>query len=125
MTQLPPLNNKIKRRSPLEREMEWLLTINGITGWKTEVQFAPSRKYRADFCWPSEKIILEIEGGIWGNAKRGRHVRAQGYESDVHKYNLAICLGFLVLRATANMIHKNPQSIIEQLQTCLERRKAN
>jgi len=62
-----------------------------------EYRFNPSRQYRADFCWPAQMLILEIEGGTW---TKGRHVRPQGFQNDIHKYNSAVLLGYRVLRAT-------------------------
>jgi very-short-patch-repair endonuclease len=59
------------------------------------------RNYRADFAWPEEKILAEIEGGTWSN---GRHNRALGFEQDCEKYNIAGLLGYRVFRFTTGMV---------------------
>ena len=62
-----------------------------------EYRFNPKRRWRADFAVPEEKILIEIEGGLW---KYGRHNRTTGYTKDMEKYNSAQILGFKVLRYT-------------------------
>jgi very-short-patch-repair endonuclease len=60
-----------------------------------EFRFHPSRKWRADFCLPSAKIIIEIDGGLFSG---GRHTRGAGAVGDMEKLNAAACLGYRVLR---------------------------
>lgn len=60
-----------------------------------EYTFHPLRRWRADYCWPVRKVIVEIEGGIW---TQGRHTRGAGFLADMAKYNAAALLGFAVLR---------------------------
>lgn len=66
-----------------------------------EYKFHPTRQWRADFCWLEEKLIVEVEGGIY---TQGRHVRGKGYEADCEKYNHAVILGFKLLRVTSKHI---------------------
>ena len=63
-----------------------------------EYVFAPPRKFRADFCWIEQRIILEVEGGTW---VQGRHSRG---EADHVKYNLAASLGYRVFRTTPQKV---------------------
>jgi len=70
----------------------------GIPEPTAEYVFAPPRKFRADFCWIPQQIILEIEGGTW---IQGRHSRG---ESDHEKYNLAASLGYRVFRTTPQKV---------------------
>ena len=65
---------------------------------EAEFKFVPDRKFRADFCWPEEKVILEVEGGTW---VQGRHSRG---EADHEKYNLAAAMGYLVFRTTPQKV---------------------
>ncbi len=68
---------------------------------KREYVFAEGRKYRADFAWPGQKILVEIEGGTWIN---GRHNRGSSVEADYRKYNLAASQEWLVFRFSTYMI---------------------
>lgn len=62
-----------------------------------EYRFHPDRKWRMDYAWPSEKLALEVEGGVWTG---GRHTRPQGFLGDMEKYNAAASMGWRILRAT-------------------------
>ena len=61
------------------------------------------RKFRFDFAWPEQKLAVEIEGGIWSG---GAHVRGAHFESDAAKYNLAVKLGWRVLRYSTGMVER-------------------
>jgi very-short-patch-repair endonuclease len=60
-----------------------------------EHKFHPVRKWRIDFAWPSRKLAVEIEGGIW---TQGRHTRGAGVRADMEKYNALASLGWTLLR---------------------------
>lgn len=66
-----------------------------------EYKFHPLRKWRADYCWPIHKVIVEIEGGAWS---QGRHTRGSGFIADMAKYNAAALLGYAVLRYTPQQL---------------------
>jgi hypothetical protein len=68
-----------------------------------EYRFAPPRMFRFDVAWPEVKIAVEQEGGVWVG---GRHVRGRGYLSDLEKYNLAVLLGWRVLRYSPDQMRK-------------------
>lgn len=62
-----------------------------------EHRFAPPRRWRFDWCWMAEKVVLEVEGAVWAN---GRHTRGSGFLKDMEKYNAATLAGWRVLRTT-------------------------
>lgn len=77
------------------------------TGWKD---------WQADFCWPTHKLIVELEGGtLPNNEKRGRHVRHEGYKNDCLKYNAAQRLGYVVLRYTSDIVMDDFWSILDDI----------
>lgn len=62
-------------------------------------------RHRADFAYPGFRILIECEGGIFGEGEEaGRHNRGKGYSDDCWKYNLAQILGWMVLRFTPDQI---------------------
>lgn len=65
-----------------------------------EWQFS-KRKFRFDFAWPTHKLAVEIEGGIW---RGGRHSTGTGFTNDCIKYNLATKEGWRVLRYSTEMV---------------------
>jgi len=80
-----------------EREFELQLRAAGLIGYEREYRFAAPRRWRFDFAWPSMKLAIEIEGGVWS---AGRHTRGKGFEADCEKYAIALVLGWRVLRVT-------------------------
>ena len=56
---------------------------------------APKLPSRRDFAWPSAKLGVEIEGGIYS---RGRHGRGSGIAADIEKGNALTLLGWRLLR---------------------------
>lgn len=75
--------------------LNWQAT--GLTMPTPEYRFCVSRKWRADFAFPTQMILVEIEGGLWGKGGGG-HNRAKGFIADLEKYNYAAELGYTVLR---------------------------
>ncbi len=59
------------------------------------------RKWRADFCWIPEKIILESEGGVF---VKGAHGRGAKFILDCEKYNYATVTGWRVLRVASHLL---------------------
>lgn len=83
-------------------------------GFKTEYQFEPKRKWRADYYFPSANLVLEIEGGAYTN---GRHTRGKGFLADMEKYNAMTMLGIKLLRCTPDQLNQ-PTTINNILTLC-------
>ena len=66
--------------------------------WVTEYTFAKSRMFRFDYAIPDLKIAVEYEGLM---ASKSRHTTVTGYTTDTEKYNLAVGLGWDVIRVTS------------------------
>jgi len=100
----PKLTDTPLRGSWLEDLFAWQLKAAGIH-YQPEFKFHPKRRWRADFCIPTElgqqAILVEIEGAVY---TRGRHTRGAGYEADCEKYSTAALMGYCVLRGTARHV---------------------
>ena len=96
----------------------WKILAKGFPEPEQEYKFHPKRKWRADFAWVNQKIIVECEGGTYSG---GRHVRGKGYENDCIKYNAAQSLGYKVFRATSNMLKKDPASFVKIVKNEIKR----
>ncbi len=68
-----------------------------------EVQFHPSRRWRADFAHLESRTLIEIEGGIFLRGG-GRHNRGAGYAKDAEKYLEALFAGWTVIRLTEKQL---------------------
>ena len=79
-----------------------------------EFQFHPDRLWRFDYAWPSAKLALEVDGGVWTS---GRHTRGSGYIGDMEKFNHAAMSGWRVLRVQPNELLK--LQTIKMIRLCL------
>lgn len=77
------------------------LETSGFPAFLTEHRFHPERLWRFDLAWIEGKVALEIEGGTWTG---GRHSRGAGLKNDCYKYNAAQAAGWIVIRATTDML---------------------
>jgi len=89
-----------------KRDLEgFMLTQLKAAGYSEGMEmghrFEKGRKWRFDFAWPEQMVALEVEGGIWAG---GRHTTGKGFTNDCEKYNHATCMGWKVLRVTADWI---------------------
>ncbi len=81
--------------SDLERLLLAQLRTRGLPDPIPQFIFAPRRRWRFDFAWPSLRLAVEAEGGVWTN---GRHNRPHGIQEDMRKYNAASIQGWMLLR---------------------------
>ena len=78
------------------------LDARGI-GYERELMLIPGRRFRFDFLLAQFALVIEVEGGTWSG---GRHTSGVGFRSDCQKYNMALELGYRVLRYTTDMVTK-------------------
>jgi very-short-patch-repair endonuclease len=64
-----------------------------------EFKFHPTRRWRFDFCWPQQKLAVELNGACF---TQGRHTRGAGFVKDMQKLNAAQELGWVVLQYQTN-----------------------
>ena len=79
---------------------KWALWFPGLP-LVYEYRFAPPRRFRFDAALPQERVAVEMDGGAW---IQGRHTRGAGFIRDLEKLNLAVLLGWRVLRYTPQQI---------------------
>ena len=101
--QLKPRGKPKRKKSKLSQGEEILsVQLKALNiRFEREYLFHPKRKWRADFHILEQKILIEVEGGIWSG---GRHTRGKGYIGDMEKYNAATTLGFQVLRFSTEQV---------------------
>lgn len=84
--------------------------------WVSEFKGIPGREFRFDAANPTEKICIEVEGGIWLGSKGG-HTSGVGYEQNLEKYNLAVLEGWRLLRYAPSTLKKHPEKIVLDVMT--------
>jgi len=66
-----------------------------------ELRFHPVRMWRADFAFPTARLLLEVDGATWTG---GRHTRGDGYAKDCEKGAEAAALGWRTIHVTADQV---------------------
>ena len=89
--------------SYLEKILAAIIKDAGIEAPQLENRFYGLRRWRADMIWLDQKLIVEIEGGLYVPGG-GRHQRMGGIQKDMEKYNTATLLGYKVLRVSKEHI---------------------
>jgi len=79
--------------------------------WVSEFKGIKDRQFRFDAANPTDKVCIEVEGGIWLGSKGG-HTSGIGYEQNLEKYNLAVINGWQLLRYSPSTLKKHPEQII-------------
>ena len=95
-------------RNPDQRTILATLRAHGFPEPDVEHRFHPTRKWRFDFAWPTARVALEKEGGLYqGSGSRcsccrqplgGAHRSVSGILRDIEKYNAAQSLAWHVIR---------------------------
>lgn len=95
-------------RTKLERMLWRRIEEAGLPQPVKEYRWArdEGRMYRCDGAYLEDRILLEVEGGIFMRGGGG-HNRPMHFQDDCAKYNLAALLGWRVLRFTKDMIKSN------------------
>ena len=87
--------------SALENLFAFQLDSAGLTGYVREYQAIPGRKFRFDFAFVDERLLVEINGGTYNG---GAHGRGVGINRDYEKGNLAVQHGYRLLQFDTKMV---------------------
>ena len=79
--------------SPLEDTFAFQLDAAGLTGYVREFQAIPGRKFRFDFAFVKERLLIEINGGTYS---KGAHSTGTGIARDYEKFRLGQACGWEV-----------------------------
>ncbi len=74
-------------------------------GWPepvAEQRLVPGRRFSCDLVWPLERLVVEVQGGIWG--ARGGHSGGKGQLDDMEKLNEVQLAGFRVLQIAPRQV---------------------
>jgi very-short-patch-repair endonuclease len=93
---------------------------------RNEPPLVNGRKFRADFVFPEQKVIVEVDGGVYGfqffNKKTGRYEKRRGGHSsisgqlkDMERGNLLAARGWRILRFTPKQLHDTPHTCINMV----------
>lgn len=99
--------------SEAERRFANLMTAEGISGWLTQL---PIGRYRADFAWLAEKLVVEVDGWAF-------HKDSVRFQSDHDKRNAFARQGLTVLAFTWHDVVHTPITVVDAVVDVLSERR--
>ena len=98
--QLAKERREAKKRK-LHDAMMQQIKGSGLPMPVAEYQPISTRRWRIDLAWISDRVALELHGGIWN---QGEHVRGRGFVSNREKSNELQLRGWTVIEVTPEHI---------------------
>ena len=89
--------------SRLEDTLAGQIRVAGLAQPIREHVALPGRRFRFDFAWPSQQLLVEVQGGTFGRGKMA-HSSGMGINRDCEKHNLAVLAGWRVLSVDAKKV---------------------
>lgn len=89
--------------SKLEEDLLFQIHCAKLPEPTREFRAIPGRKFRWDFAWPEQRLLLEVQGGTWGS---GAHSGGAGASRDCEKHCLATIAGFYTFSVTSDQIRR-------------------
>ena len=86
----------------LELELLSQIRMIGLPEPAVEYMAIPGRKFRYDLAFIPQKILIEIQGGIY--SYKPSHASAGGIRRDCEKANLAVAHGWRLFHFTPDMV---------------------
>lgn len=95
----------------------WRLLAEGVPEPVAEYKFATElgRRYRADWAWVPQRVLVEIDGGQWA-ARGGRHAT----DRDREKGNIAASMRWIIFHFSPLMLERDPAHCVAQVLRALE-----
>lgn len=90
-------------RTIIEDILKAQLEASGLGFFTREFRFHPVRRWRADFAFEEQRVLIEVHGGTYSG---GRHVQGKGYAEDREKANTAQESGWMMLEFDTNHVKK-------------------
>lgn len=89
---------RVARSNSVHEDSFWRQIVeSGIPLPVRQFEFAKciGRKYRADLAWPDERVLIEVDGGLYNG---GRHSNGVGRENDMERDAISCALGWKLMR---------------------------
>ena len=97
----PKISEAKRKSNPIEDELAFQIRATRMPKPERQYRYAPPRKFAADFAWPAQRLLVEVQGGIW---TRQAHGSIKGVLADIDRLNAATLAGWRLLRFTPEMV---------------------
>ncbi len=101
-TRYKGVQQAMKEGSDVEALLEFQCKAVGLPQPVREFKAIPSRRFRWDFAWVEQRLLVETNGSTW-IARKG-HTSGVGIARDYEKHNLAVLAGWRDLIFTTAIV---------------------
>ena len=77
--------------------LAWQIKAAKLAVPERQYRYAPPRKLRSDFAFPDNRLLVEVQGGVFN---RKAHGSITGILADIDRLNTATLTGWRLLRVT-------------------------
>jgi very-short-patch-repair endonuclease len=95
-----------------EDEFAFQIVAYRLPPAEREFQEIPTRRFRWDFAWVKQRLLVEINGSTWV-ANTG-HTSGMGIARDYEKSNLAVLAGWRCLTVTPQQVRNGEAVLMAQ-----------
>lgn len=106
--------------------MDLMVQYGLDAGMVRELAFAPPKRWRFDFAWPSRWFAVEVEGMFairHGNTMPSHHRSTVGFMADAVKYEAAMLAGWIVYRVPSLWLRDRKDEIVAVVNSMLQEDK--
>lgn len=75
----------------------------GFPPFERDYRYVPGRKYEADMAFLEQRLLVEVQGGIWRRGG-GAHSGGKAIERDIEKHQLAVIYRWHMLPVTTDQV---------------------
>lgn len=104
----------------LEEDFIAILRVHAPDLLPPEKQFKYSegRRFSADFCYPAQRLLIELEGGVLDRV--GGHSSVKGLLNDIDRSQECAGNGWRVFRASRDDVTNKPAQMMDRLRRAVE-----
>lgn len=107
-----------------EERLSWIIEVLGPASLAgrpdREYRPLPPRRWRLDFAWPSLRVGIELQGGIWSRGASGH--KGKGHLRDMEKLNTLQVAGWIILQFPTDRIVQDPTGVAQEIRAALRAR---
>lgn len=94
-----------------------MATPGVLTTFERQYLYVPGRKFSADFAWPEQRVLVEVQGGVW--VDKSGHSGGTGIKRDNERLNFASINNWRMLRFTTADVTSHIGDVIDTIEDAL------
>lgn len=118
---MPSVQGDVVSKADAEETLAWNLTACGglLSVYERQYRYIPGRQFRADFAWPVQRLIVEVQGGVFTGQAHGS---ISGVVKDIERLNVATLHGWAILRFVPSQVYDDIAETLDLIENVLKSR---